>query len=115
MVNLRGKVIPVIDLRIKFGLEPREDTDRTCNIVVQVTRDGQEQTLGIVVDEVSEVVDVTVDQTEEPPSFGSSVDTEFILGMGKIGDDVVMLLDIQRALGGAGIAVSEDCVGMELD
>jgi len=107
VINLRGKVIPVIDLRRKFGLEAVEDTDRTCIIVVQVPRGESMVTMGIIVDEVSEVLDVTADQIEPPPSFGASVSTEFILGIGKVGEKVVMLLDVGRILTGGEAALVE--------
>ena len=98
VINLRGKVIPVVDLRLKFGMEGKENTERTCIIVMQVARQGRQVTTGIIVDEVSEVLDVKAEQIEPPPSFGTSVETEFILGMGKIESKVVMLLDIDQAL-----------------
>lgn len=98
VINLRGKVIPVIDLRTKFGLEPKMDGDRTCIIVVQIVRDGTGVTTGIIVDEVSEVVDIPAGQIEPTPALGSAVDTEFIRGMGKLGQKVVMLLDVDRVL-----------------
>ncbi len=98
VINLRGKVIPVADLRLKFGLDHTEDTERTCIIVVQVSHGEQEVTTGIIVDEVSEVLDVAGEQIEESPSFGGAVDTEFILAMGKIGDQVIMFLDIDKVL-----------------
>jgi len=97
-VNLRGKVIPVVDLRLKFGLEEKEDTEKTCIIVVQLEEAGQNTTMGIIVDEVSEVIDVNADQIEPPPDFGVSVKTDFILGMGKIGEQVLMMLDISKVL-----------------
>jgi purine-binding chemotaxis protein CheW len=98
VVNLRGKVIPVLDLRLKFGMDTREDTERTCIIVVQLQSSGSEITMGIIVDEVSEVLDVAASQIEPPPSFGSSVDVSFIMGMGKVGQKVVQLLDADRIL-----------------
>ena len=98
VVNLRGKVIPVLDLRLKFGMETREDTERTCIIVVQLQSSGSEITMGIIVDEVSEVLDVAATQIEPPPSFGSSVDVSFIMGMGKVGQKVVQLLEADRIL-----------------
>lgn len=101
VINLRGKVIPVVDLRLKFGMESRADTERTCIIVVQIHRAGARVTMGIIVDDVSEVLNISTEQLEAPPSFGSSVDTEFILGMGKVAQKVVMLLDIDRVLSGA--------------
>ncbi len=95
VVNLRGMVIPVIDLRLQFGLPEAEYTDETCIIVVNVG--GTE--MGVVVDTVQEVLDITDDQIEPPPSVGSQVDTKFILGMGKIGERVKILLDIDCILG----------------
>jgi purine-binding chemotaxis protein CheW len=98
VINLRGKVIPVVDLRRKFGLSHKDDTERTCIIVVQVSRGGMQVTMGAIVDEVSEVLDIKDDQIERPPEFGSHVDTAFILGIGKVGQKVVMLLDVDRVL-----------------
>ena len=100
VINLRGKVIPVIDLRLKFAMEAREYTRRTCIIVVQVQRERAALIMGIIVDEVSEVLDVSAEQIEPPPSFGTDVDTEFILGIGKVGNRVMMLLDVDRVLKG---------------
>ena len=107
VVNLRGKVIPVIDLRLKFALEPKADTDRTCIIVVQVALQAASVTMGLIVDEVSEVLSVLADQIEAAPSFGSKVDTDFILGMGKVAQKVVMLLDVDKVL------ASEDLVTIQ--
>jgi purine-binding chemotaxis protein CheW len=98
VINLRGKVIPVVELRRKFGIEPVGDTERTCIIVVQVMGGAGAITMGILVDEVSEVVDVSADQIEPAPVFGGNINTDFILAMGKIGDHVVILLDIDRVL-----------------
>ncbi len=100
VINLRGKVIPVIDLRLKFGMEGRDDTERTCIIVVQVARDNEDVTMGLIVDEVAEVLDITPSQIEPPPAFGSEVDTDFIMAMGKVNDKVVMLLDADKVLSG---------------
>jgi purine-binding chemotaxis protein CheW len=98
VVNLRGKVIPVLDLRLKFGMDVRQDTERTCIIVVQLQSGEATVTMGLIVDEVSEVLDVAATQIEPPPSFGSSVDVSFIMGMGKVGQKVVQLLDADRIL-----------------
>ena len=94
VVNLRGKVIPVIDLRLKFGLDGAEYGKRTCVIVVRVN--GLE--MGIVVDTVSEVMDIGSENIEETPSFGATLNTDYILGMGKIDGRVKILLDIDRVL-----------------
>jgi purine-binding chemotaxis protein CheW len=98
VINLRGQVIPVVDLRSKFGMETAERTDQTCIIVVEISRGRHSVSTGIMVDRVQEVLDITVDQIEDAPQFGSSVNTEFILGMGKIGDTVKILLDINNVL-----------------
>jgi len=100
VINLRGQVIPVIDLRGKFGMETTEITDETCIIVVEITQDDRAFNTGIVVDRVQEVLDIDGQDIEEAPQFGASVDTNFILGMGKIGDTVKILLDIDRVLTG---------------
>ncbi len=93
VINLRGNVIPVVDLRLKFGLIEIEHTEQTCIIVVDV---GKE--IGIIVDTVLEVLDIESDQVEPPPSIGGVGETTFIMGMGKVGDDVKILLDIDKVL-----------------
>ncbi|MBW8042079.1 MAG: chemotaxis protein CheW [Planctomycetes bacterium] len=98
VINLRGQVIPVIDLRAKFGMETTEVTEETCIIVVEITQDDQKFSTGIVVDHVQEVLDIAGEDIEESPQFDSSVNTDFILGMGKIGDTVKILLDIDKVL-----------------
>lgn len=94
VINLRGNVIPVIDLRRKFGMEAVERTEETCVIVVDV--EGLET--GIVVDRVSDVLDIGGESIQDAPSFGASVDTDFILGIGKVEERVTILLDIGRVL-----------------
>ena len=100
VINLRGQVIPVIDLRAKFGMETTEVTEETCIIVVEISQSGHKFSTGIVVDHVQEVLDIGGEDIEEAPQFGSSVNTDFILGMGKIGETVKILLDIDRVLAG---------------
>ncbi len=107
VINLRGKVIPVVDLRLKFGMDGCEDTERTCIIVVQVELTGRDVTMGILVDEVSEVLDIGADQIEPAPSFGTSVETNFIMGMGKIDEKVVMLLDVNKVLSSGELALAD--------
>ncbi len=98
VINLRGKVIPVIELRKKFEMEAVEDTDHTCIIVVQVMGVNGPITMGVIVDEVSEVIDIADNQIEPAPSFGATIDTAFIMAMGKLGESVVILLDIDKVL-----------------
>ncbi len=100
VINLRGQVIPVVDLRTKFGMETAEVTDQTCIIVVEIQQDDRTFSTGIVVDSVQEVLDVDGQSIEPAPQFGSAVETDFILGMGKVGDSVKILLDIDKVLAG---------------
>ncbi len=98
VINLRGQVIPVVDLRCKFDMDTTDVTEETCIIVVEISSRSTNINTGIIVDKVQEVLDISVDQIEDTPEFGSSVNTEFILGMGKIGDSVKILLDIDKVL-----------------
>ncbi len=101
VINLRGKVIPVMDLRLKFAMDEVDHTDETCIIVVQV---GSLE-MGVIVDKVSEVRDITGEEIEEAPQFGSSVDTNFILGMGKANGQVTILLNIDEVISTADLTV----------
>lgn len=98
VINLRGKVIPVVDLRRKFSLDAIGDTEKTCIIVVQISSSDNKVVMGTIIDEVKEVLDIKAENIEETPSFGASIDTEFILGMGKIGQSVKILLDIDKVM-----------------
>ena len=98
VINLRGKVIPVVDLRLKFGMEGIEVSRQTCIIVVYVQCGDTRLTMGMMVDAVSEVLDIPGDSIAPPPDFGSQVDTAFLLGMAKSKDSVRMLLDIDKVL-----------------
>ena len=96
--NLRGKVIPVVDLRLKFDMEEQERTRHTCIIIVNVHNEGKEVIMGIIVDQVSEVAEIAADEIEPAPSFGNQVATNFIMGMTKTKDHVKILLDIDKVL-----------------
>ena len=98
VINLRGKVIPVVDLRLKFGMERGESTDRTCIIVVEIVSEGNKISMGITVDSVSEVLNVKAAEIEDTPNFGATLDTEYILGMAKAGQGVKILLDIDKVM-----------------
>lgn len=104
VINLRGKVIPVIELRAKFSMPPQEDTQKTCIIVVKISLRGHDVTMGIIIDEVKEVLDIAAVDIEETPSFGADVSTEFIMGIGKIGENVKMLLDIDKIVSPAEVS-----------
>ena len=103
VINLRGKVIPVIDLRSKFGFQEATHTKETCIIVVEV----QNILTGVIVDTVSEVLDVNAEELEASPHFGNGVNTEMFLGMAKIKDKVKILLDIDKVLGTEDISAVE--------
>jgi len=98
VINLRGKVIPVVDLRSKFEMEAIDYTERTCIIVVEIKGKMENIQIGIVVDSVSEVINVKETEVEDTPAFGTSLDTEFILGIAKIEGNVKILLDIDAVL-----------------
>ncbi len=100
VINLRGKVIPVVDLRLKVGMAEQERTDQTCIIVVNIG----EVEMGIIVDQVREVINIAGENIEDAPSFGDQVDTDFILGMGKSEENVTILLDISKLLSKSDIA-----------
>jgi len=100
VINLRGKVIPVIDLRRRFGMAETDDTNRTCIIVVEIdAQGGGNVQMGIVVDSVSEVLNIPGDDIEEPPGFGAGANTSYIMGLAKIDASVKILIDIDRVLG----------------
>ncbi|MCX8117556.1 MAG: chemotaxis protein CheW [Desulfobacterota bacterium] len=99
VINLRGKVIPVVNLRLKFGMEEVGYTDRTCIIVVEAGGQGGSALVGIIVDSVSEVLNIRGSEIEEAPSFGVGLEAGYILGMAKMNGGVKILLDIDKVLG----------------
>jgi purine-binding chemotaxis protein CheW len=101
VVNLRGQVIVVVDLRAKFEMEPAAKTDQTCIIVVEIAHGNRKLSTGIIVDRVSEVLEIPGENIEDAPTFGTTVATDFILGMGKVGEAVKILLDIDKVLSSA--------------
>ena len=106
VINLRGAVVPVIDLAVRFGRQPREVSKRTCIVIIETTTDGaaaangagQTQQMGIVVDAVSEVLEIPPSEIEPPPAFGARIRIDFIRGMGKIAGRFVVILDVNRIL-----------------
>jgi purine-binding chemotaxis protein CheW len=94
VINLRGKVIPIVNLRSKFSMPEIEDTQETCIIVVEVNQTS----IGIIVDSVSEVSNINGEEIEEAPHLGHNIDTNFILGLGKTKERIVILLDIELVL-----------------
>ena len=98
IINLRGRIIPTIDLRTKFGLERIADTERTCIIVVEMMTFKGQISVGIVVDEVAEVLDVGAEEVDRPPEFGTSLNMDFILGVGIVKGGIKILLDVEKVL-----------------
>jgi purine-binding chemotaxis protein CheW len=107
VINLRGKVIPVIDLRLKFGLPSMEYTERTCIIVIEVSQEVGYILIGILVDSVSEVLNIKGTDIEDTPNFGARLNTDFILGMAKSGGSIKILLDIDKVMNADEVAVLE--------
>ena len=99
VINLRGSVVPVIDLAARFGRQRSEISRRTCVVIIEVAaEDDSRQDIGVVVDSVSEVLEIPRDHIEPPPAFGAKVKVEFILGMGKVDNNFIVILDVQKVL-----------------
>ena len=96
VINLRGSVVPVVDLRIKFGMVMAEQTVNTCVIIVEVELEGEKVVMGAMADAVQEVLDLEPDQIEPPPRIGTKLNTEFIKGMGKHAEQFIIILDIDK-------------------
>lgn len=112
VINLRGKVIPVVDLRVKFGLGLAEMSERTCIVVVQaVLPNGAKPQIGIIVDAVEEVVNIPASDIEETPDFGGQISTDYILGMAKVKGAVKSLLDIDKVISAESVEQAVAAVG----
>ncbi len=98
VINLRGKIIPIMDLRLKFGLEEKEYNERTCIVVVEISLNDIRKLMGLIVDTVSEVANLTTDQIEPPPEYGYQNNQRFLIGVGKTKDRVILLLEIEQIL-----------------
>ncbi len=108
VINLRGQVVPVVDMRLKLGLPAGEETEDTCIIVVDVLVDGETITVGALADAVREVLDIRADQIEPPPRLGTRLNTEFIAGMGKVDEQFMILLNIDRVFNSEELALVQD-------
>jgi purine-binding chemotaxis protein CheW len=108
VINLRGRVIPVVDMRLQFGFETADCTDRTCIVVLEISTPRETLSIGIVVDSVSEVVNIKGEDIADAPRFGTDIRTDFILGMAKLQGRVKILLDIDRVLGADELAQLEN-------
>ncbi len=107
VINLRGKVIPVVDLRLRFGMQSIDYTERTCIIVVEIEGSNDTVMIGIVVDAVSEVLNIKGEHIEDTPTFGAKLNTDYISGMAKIEGGVKILLDINKVLSAEEVIILE--------
>jgi len=98
VINLRGAVVPVMDFLARFGRVPSEVTKRTCIVIVEVEAEAERQTIGVVVDAVNEVLNITPAEIESAPAFGANIRTDFIQGMGKVKGKFVILLNVDKVL-----------------
>jgi len=104
VINLRGSVVPVIDLRLKFGMAETEQTVNTCIIVVEIELEGELIILGALADSVQEVIDLEPEQIEPAPRIGTKLNTDFIKGMGKHNEQFIMILDIDKVFSATDLA-----------
>ena len=98
VINLRGAVVPVVDLAARFGGQPTEETKRTCIVIIEVTTEDGRQDIGVVVDAVSEVLEIPDSEIEPAPSFGAKIRADFIQGMGKVNGKFVIILAVDKVL-----------------
>jgi purine-binding chemotaxis protein CheW len=98
VINLRGRVVPVIDLAVRFGRDRAEASKRTCIVILEIDHESQRQDISVVVDAVHAVVDIADADIEPPPKFGARLRTDFINGMGKLGEQFVIILNVDRVL-----------------
>ena len=104
VINLRGNVVPVVDMRVKFDMTAADTTVNTCIIIVEINVDDETTILGAMADSVQEVLELEPGQIEPPPRIGTRLNTEFIHGMGKRGDQFIMILDIDKVFSAAELA-----------
>jgi purine-binding chemotaxis protein CheW len=100
VINVRGSVVPVVDLAVKFGVAAQPVTKTTCIIILEIELDGEDSIMGVIADAVNEVTNFTAEDIEKAPSFGTRVRVEYLLGMAKIGKKFALMLDMQKVLSG---------------
>ena len=108
VINLRGAVVPVVDLSARFGGNKTELTKRTCIVIIEVDVGDDSQVIGLIVDAVNEVLEIQSDDIEPPPAFGAKIHADFIQGMGKIDGDFVILLSVAKLLSDASLGLMEE-------
>jgi purine-binding chemotaxis protein CheW len=115
IINLRGRVIPVLELRARFSMEPVPDNEETCIIVVDLSAGGRSTLMGILVDAVSEVLDIKGDEIQDPPSMGTDHECDFVLGIGKVEGGVKILLDIDKVITTTDVSSLESMTAPEME
>lgn len=113
VINLRGRVVPVIDLQARFGRQSTEVGKRTCNVIIEVEADGEKVDVGIVVDAVSEVLEIPAGEIEPAPSFGAKIRSDFISGMGKVNGKFVIILSVDKVLSVDEMAILSTVAGAD--
>ncbi|MGE5583711.1 MAG: chemotaxis protein CheW [Bacillota bacterium] len=113
VVNLRGKIIPIMDLRLKFGMDEKEYTDRTCIVVIEVNLSGSQRLVGVVVDTVTEVLNIKESEIEAP-GLDARSEGDFLMGLGKLKDKVVLIVNIEKVLNQAEISIIKKDLATEL-
>lgn len=101
VINLRGNVVPVVDLTVRFGLPEHPVTKTTCIVIVEVEQDSERTVMGVIADAVNQVIDLAPQDIEEPPAFGTRVRLEYLFGMGKLGKKFALILNVDRVLSNA--------------
>ena len=115
VINLRGSVVPVVDMRLKFGMSKTDKTVNTCIVVVEVTTEGETAVLGALADSVQEVIELDPGQIEPAPRIGTKLRTDFIMGMGKHGEQFIIILDIDKVFSAHDISTAQTTEGVALD
>ncbi|MBE7411111.1 MAG: chemotaxis protein CheW [Leptospiraceae bacterium] len=108
VINLRGNVVPVIDMSVRFGQEQTPITKKTCIVIIEAKFSNEKLDIGVLVDSVNEVIDITPSEIEPPPSFGTKIQIDFIYGMGKIDGKFIILLNVNKVLSTSELAVIEE-------
>ena len=112
VINVRGAVVPVLDLAVKFGKPETVPTNRTCILVVEAQAGSEQLTLGVLADAVNEVLDLPADSVEPPPAFGTGVRLDYLTGMGKVGRGFVLLLDVDRVVSASEADLAAQAAGV---
>jgi purine-binding chemotaxis protein CheW len=113
VINLRGSIVPVVDLAVKFGLSETRVTNATCIVITEVEIAGEQTVMGLLADAVSQVIELGADQIEPPPAFGATVRADYLLGMGRVGKKLVLMLDVDKVLAADELLAAADVVAAE--